>query len=242
MKTAKERILANYEQKEGTFYQLFTEKDCFDQEKFTALLADVHQVTNALAGKPLDRELAVALNAMQTYLFESCMYHAQEEDNYVMETYPGIELMTNYLDAMKYLVTQFYLGENAIKPLIDAEGNPQKVLIFTTIEKSGYRSDIKTEEATLTEEFQEFIEAEYGMEKDNMLHASIYASEAMNGDELYIELVSESQAALEEVKDLIQLAGIRTRHELEQWVHRMDFVLLAADGDIDQVDEYLIAV
>ena len=112
------------------------------------------------------------------------------------------------------------------------------MLVFTTIEKLGYISDIKTDEETLTEEFVEFIEAEYGFLKENMIHENIYASEAINGEQLYVEIVSEDKEAVKEIQLLIRSANIRTRSDLENWVK--GFTLLSSEGDIDQPDEYLI--
>lgn len=242
MNTAKERILANYTLEEGTFYFDFHEKGTFHAEKFLLFVEAVYEVANENVGKNLDRELAVALNDIQFYFIESCMYHAQEVDGYEMEGYPGVRNMTIYLEGLKQGIACYLAGESAQKPSMEIEENAQKVLIFTTIEKLGYGLDIKTDVHALTEEFKEFIEAEYGIEKENMTHASIYAGDTRNGDRLYIEIISESKVAVEEIEGLIHSANIRTRDELEAWINKELFTVLETDGDIDQYDEYLINV
>lgn len=242
MNTAKERILANYALEEGTFYSNFHEINTFHAEKFCSFVEDIYEVANEYAGKELDRALVVAMSNVQNYLVESCMYHAQTMDCYEINAYPGDHHMTIYLEVLKQGIMSYFAGKSAGKPSIHIEEKPHKVLVFTTIEKLGYGLDIKTDADALTEEFKEFIESEYGFEKENLVHASIYAGDAMNGDSLYIEIISESKVAVEEIEGLIQSAKIRTRDELEAWINKELFTVLESDGDIDQYDEYLLEV
>ena len=75
-----------------------------------------------------------------------------------------------------------------------------------------------------------------------MIHSSVYGSEAMNGDVLYIEIVSEEENAVKEIAAKINEANIRTRYELQQWVEKQNLKLLENEGDIDQYDEYFIEI
>lgn len=231
MNTAKQRIVANFETVEGTFYEVFCKKDVFDTEKYFQFLEDVHAVTNEWAGKPLDRELAVCLNGILTYLLESCIYHERAADMYEVANYPEPVHMSSYLEVLKEMVQCFFEGKPTEKFLLESEETPHKILLFTGAETND----------PFTEEFMEFIEAQYGIEKDEMVYTRIRFNE-QDGKFFYIHMVSERKEALEEMEELLQCAEITTDGQLKEWVHSMDFILLKNDGNIEEQNEYFFAL
>lgn len=101
-----------------------------------------------------------------------------------------------------------------------------KVLIFTTIEKLGYYLDIKNKKDELKKSFKKLIEEEYGLSAKKMNHSSVYGSEAMNGDILYIEIVSEEETVVKEIAKKMYEDKLRTSGDLNKWIEQQNFTLM----------------
>ena len=118
-----------------------------------------------------------------------------------------------------------------------------KVLVFTVIEKLGYKSNgMKGEK--LAPWIKDEIKTEYGIKKRRLNHESVYGSEAINGDELYIEIVAanEDWREFSKVVESIRKAKIRKRYELCERVKNSGFMLVETDASIGMHDEYLFEV
>lgn len=118
-----------------------------------------------------------------------------------------------------------------------------KVLVFTVIEKLGYKSDVMKGEK-LAPWIKDEIKQEYGIKKRSLNHESIYGSEAPNGDELYIEVVAadENWREFSKVVESIRKAKIRKRYELDEWVKNSGYKLVETDASIGMYDEYLLEI
>ena len=116
-----------------------------------------------------------------------------------------------------------------------------KVLLFTVIEYPDHSFN-GLEDGELTEDFKINIGEEFGFKSEEIVHESIYCSEAMNGQELYAELVSDSQEALNVISSSLQKANPNTRDDIDNWIKENNIVVIETENSLGLLDEYLIEV
>lgn len=121
------------------------------------------------------------------------------------------------------------------------------VLIFTEIEKLGYKSNATTGDSMdgnkeIAEWLKELIETEYGISQEKMTSDWLCGAEAMNGDLLYIHIVSENQETTEKVYHSLEKANVQYRDDLDKWIEKEKIQFIETDGFIGTPDEYWIEI
>ena len=114
-----------------------------------------------------------------------------------------------------------------------------KVLIFTLVEKLRTKK-FYVKDGELTPSIQNAIQKTYGIDKEWMSHRELYGSEAMNGDILYIEVVSEDNEALDKMYESLKNAKIKFRYDLHEWVKKENLNVIKTTPTSGMYDAYLV--
>lgn len=108
-----------------------------------------------------------------------------------------------------------------------------KTLLFISIEPSTtYNFSYgRNKEGELKKKFVKTLVSQYGFEKENLQYEYVYLSEAMNGQELYAEIISDDKESFDNLFTIINGAGIKWRHELEEF-------LIANFPNLEDADDF----
>lgn len=111
-----------------------------------------------------------------------------------------------------------------------------KVLLLTIIDSDDFEG---YEDLEMTSAFKDTISEEFGFNREKMVFAYVFCSQAMNGSNLYVEIVSEDIKALEKVHKLLLEASVKTSDDIGNWIAANNISLIETEGNVGVLDEYL---